>query len=402
MSNLFTGLKVLDFGSNAAAPSATAMLADFGANVFKIERPGLGDDNRSYGPFIEGHSLLAMWFNRSKKSLAMDMKHPKAKELVMQLAKEADVVVESFRPGVIAKMGFSYDDIVKINPNVIMCSVSAFGQYGPYAQKAGYDLMAQAMSGIMSLSGPVEGPPCRVGTAIGDFCGGFHAFAAISAALYHRERTGEGQYIDISLLDGLMVANEYCDMAFNGFEVKRTGNHHTTIAPFGLFEGNDGSLMIGTVGEPLWRKLCALMGTEHLLEDPGFANSGLRSERTDILTPIVEKWLKSFPTIEEARKVLDDNGIPCGKVNSLLDLMDDPQIRAREMIVDLQVPYISQKTVKARGNYLKFSKTKPEMRPVPNLGEHTEEVLRSELGLSKEAIEQLAAEGVFGEPKGGK
>ena len=249
MLNLFEGVTVLDFTNNTAGPTSTALMADFGALVIKVERPGTGDDTRGWIEFVEGKALAGMWHNRGKKSITLDTKNPKAIEILKEIVKKADVVVESFRPGVMAKMGLGYADLTKINPKIIMTSISAFGQYGPYSQLPGYDIMVQAMSGLMSLTGPAEREPHKAGVAIGDFCGGFHAFGATSAALFHRERTGRGQHVDISLLDGLMVANEYAENAWNGFEVKRSGNTHSMIAPFGLFRGNGGALMIAAVSD---------------------------------------------------------------------------------------------------------------------------------------------------------
>ncbi len=399
MSNLFDGLTVLDFSNNVAGPTATAMLADFGATVIKIERPIHGDDNRSYSPFVEGRSISGMWYNRGKKSVILDAKHPKALIILKELARKADIIVESFRPGVIARLGLGYEEISKINPQVIMCSVSAFGQTGPYSQKAGYDLIAQALSGLMDLTGFPDGEPVRIGTAIGDFCGAFNAFAAISAALYYRERTGRGQYIDIALLDCLMSTIDTAESTFNSFKVTRSGNMHMMIAPFGLFKGNDGSIIIGTVGQNLWAKLCYLIEREDLIDDPAFSNAGKRVSVLDQIVPIIEDWLKTFPKIDDARKVLDEAGIPCAKLNTVSDLLTDPQILAREMIADIETPEISQGKIKGRGMHLKFSAVRAEMGPAPIFGEHTEEVLRHLLGYDDSQIAEFAQDEVFGPQK---
>ena len=396
MENLFTGIKVLDFTTNAAGPSAVALLADFGAEVFKIERPGFGDDNRSYGPFLEGEGLIGMFLNRNKKSMTIDTSSAEGKEICRELLKKCDVLVESFRPGAIAKMGFSYEEVIKVKPDIIMCSVSAFGQTGPYSKRAGYDIMAQAMSGLMSLTGPEAGPPYRVGTAIGDWCGGFHAFGAIASALYYRERTGQGQYIDISLLDGLMAANELAEPAFNGFPLARAGNHHGAIAPFGLFRGNDGDLMIGAVGEPLWVKLCKVMGREDVLENPDFSNSGNRAAKRDQIIDIVESWLKSLPSVDEAVRLMDAEGIPNAKIMNMQQVMEDPHVLARGMVADIKTSAVSQGVIKGKGNHLKFSKVKPIPAYAPYLGEHTEKVLKETLGYSDEKIAELSQKGAFG------
>ncbi|MHC1760762.1 MAG: CaiB/BaiF CoA transferase family protein [Negativicutes bacterium] len=396
MLNLFEGVTVLDFTNNTAGPTATAFMADFGALVIKVERPGTGDDTRGWIEFIEGKALAGMWHNRGKKSLTLDTKNPEAIAILKEIVKKADVVVESFRPGVMAKMGLGYADLVKINPKIIMTSISAFGQYGPYSQMPGYDIMVQAMSGLMSLTGPAEQEPYKAGVAIGDFCGGFHAFGATSAALFHRERTGKGQHVDISLLDGLMVANEYAENAWNGFEVKRSGNTHSMIAPFGLFKGNGGALMIAGVSDILWAKLCTLMDKQELINDPVYSNPGKRAQVVNVLIPMIEEWLKTFPDIDAAKKVLDDNGVPSAKVYTLKDVMTDPHVLAREMVVDIAVPEISQGKIKGRGNPLKFSECKAKLGQAPALGEHNADILTQLLGYSADQLEKLKNNKVFG------
>ena len=396
MSNLFDGLTVLDFTNNIAGPTATAMMADFGATVIKIERPIHGDDNRSYSPFVEGKSISGMWYNRGKKSVVLNAKHPKARKILTDLAQKADIIVESFRPGVIARLGLGYEDIKKINPQVIMCSVSAYGQTGPYSQKPGYDMIAQALSGLIHMTGFSDGEPMRVGTAIGDFCGAFNAFGAISAALYHRERTGRGQHIDIALLDCLMSTLDCAEATFNNFEVPRSGNMHMMIAPFGLFKGKDGLLFIGTVGQKLWEELCVLIEREDLIDDPSYSSAGKRVQVMDQLVSIIEDWLQTFPRVEDARKALDEAGIPCAKLNSVSDLLTDPQIQAREMVTDLEAPEISQGRIKSRGIHLKFSGVRAEMGPAPIFGGHTEEVLRQFLGYDDALIAECTQDEVFG------
>lgn len=396
MLNLFEGVTVLDFTNNTAGPTASAFMADFGALVIKVERPGTGDDTRGWIEFIEGKALAGMWHNRGKKSLTLDTKNPKAIEILKEIVKKADVVIESFRPGVMAKMGLGYADLVKINPKIIMTSISAFGQYGPYSHMPGYDILVQAMSGLMSLTGPAEREPHKAGVAIGDFCGGFHAFGATSAALFHRERTGIGQHVDIALLDGLMVANEYAENAWNGFEVKRTGNTHSMIAPFGLFRGNGGALMIAAVSDNLWSSLCTLMDKKELINDPAYTGSGKRVQMLDVLVPMIENWLKTFPNIEAAKKVLDESGIPCAKVYTLSDVVKDPHVLARDMVVDIPVPEISQGKIKGRGNPLKFSECKAKLGTAPALGQHVDEVMSQVLGYDAGQIAELKKNKVFG------
>jgi crotonobetainyl-CoA:carnitine CoA-transferase CaiB-like acyl-CoA transferase len=396
MSNLFHGLAVLDFTSNIAGPTATAMLADFGAEVIKIERPGIGDDNRGYAPFIEGKSIAAMWYNRGKESVVIDAKHPKGLEILRELANKSDIIVESFRPGIMAKMGLSYDAVMETKPRVIMCSVSAFGQNGPYYKKAGYDLIAQALSGAMDVNGFPDREPVKIGICIADFGAAFHAFGAISAALYHRERTGKGQYIDIALLDGLLVANEYAESAWNGFNVERFGNIHNMLAPFGPFHGNDGTIIIGAVGQNMWAKLCVLLGREELIDDPAYMGAGKRVAMLGQITPMIENCLKTFPSGDDAGTVLDDNGIPCARVSKLKDLLNNPQIQARNMIVDMEAPELAKGSFKGRGSHLKFSGVTAEYKPAPVLGQHTKEVLTRVLGYSAEQLAPVRKKGCSG------
>ena len=229
MKNLFDGLRVVDFTSNAAGPVSTTYLADFGAEIIKVEKPVAGDDTRHFPPDLHGTGLVFFWLNRGKKSLVLDMADPEGKEIALKLIAEADIVVESFKPGTMEKFGLGYEDLRKVNPAIIMCSVSAFGQTGPYSHKPGYDVVAQALSGIMDLTGDPSGSPTRSGVVLADYTTGIYAYSAIVSALYHRERTGIGQHVDISLLDCMTSFNSYLDVAAIGGKPTRTGNHHPLL-----------------------------------------------------------------------------------------------------------------------------------------------------------------------------
>lgn len=279
MKNIFEGLRVVDFTSNAAGPVSTAYLADFGAEVLKIERPGVGDDIRTFPPFVDGLAVPSLWLNRGKKSLVLDMTDPEGQEIALKLIASADIVVESFKPGVMKKFGLDYQSLKKIKPELIMCSVSAFGQTGPYSHKPGYDIVAQALSGFMDLTGDAEGAPTRAGFVLGDYTAGVYAYGAIVSALYHRKCTGFGQHVDIALFDCLVSFNGLIEPAGTGGKPTRSGNHHSLLAPFGLFNGTGGSVIIGAPNPKLWALLCNVMGKAELTKDSLFATSSDRVKK---------------------------------------------------------------------------------------------------------------------------
>ncbi|MGZ3648722.1 MAG: CaiB/BaiF CoA transferase family protein [Syntrophales bacterium] len=394
MAGIFGDVKVLDFTNNLAGPVATLMLATFGAEVIKIERPGKGDDSRGFGLRIDGVSVFYMAHNRGKKSLALDTKKPEAVAILRKLVSKVDVVVESFRPGVIDKMGFGYEELKKINPSIIMCSVSAFGQTGPYSQWPGYDIIAQGVSGIMSVTGAGDGPPTKVGPSIGDYVTGFNAFGAIAAALYYRAKSGKGQYIDTCLVDCLVAANDYADYAFNGFEVKRTGNHHGLFAPYGVYNGNGGNIIIGILNQKLWNTLCVIMNHPEMIDNPKYDDPGKRRQVLPEIIGAIEPWLKSFPDIDEPFRILKEKGIPCTKVYTLPDLLTDPHILSREMVTDMDVPYLSSGKMKTKGIQIKFAENPGVLGSPPQVGEHQKEILNM-VGYGDKEIQALKDKGVF-------
>jgi crotonobetainyl-CoA:carnitine CoA-transferase CaiB-like acyl-CoA transferase len=396
MANIFDGLVVVDMTNNLAGPNTASFLADFGAEVIKVEKRG-GDDSRKWPPFIEGISVTSMYINRGKKSLILDISKPEGMDGLKTLIKKADVVVESFRPGVMKRLGLAYEDLIKIKPDIIMCSVSGFGQTGPKSQKPGYDLIAQALSGFTSVNGLKGGPPIKAATAVGDWTGSMNAFAAISAALYYRAKTGEGQYIDISLLDGLVAINEYTEPAFNGFPVaKRVGNHQAYLCPYGIFQGKNGEIVIATANDKLWQKFCVLMKKEEFINDPLFSTNGKRAQNQEMLIPIIESWLKAYDNVDELVSMLDENGIPCCKVNNMDDLLNDQHLIARGMIADMEAPAIPAGKIKSRGVAIKFSKTPGKIRATPALGQHSEEVLKNIAGYDEKKIAEMKIKGILG------
>jgi crotonobetainyl-CoA:carnitine CoA-transferase CaiB-like acyl-CoA transferase len=368
---------VLDFTNNIAGPMATAMMADFGAEVIKVEKPNGGDDSRHWAAQIKGVSTYYYWHNRGKKSIVLDLKNTEDLILAKNLLLSVDVVVESFRPGIMARLGLSYEEIVTLNPNVVMCSISAFGQNGPYRDLPGYDLVAQAMSGVMDITGNADGPPMKLGPAIADYATAFNAFGAISAALFYRERSGNGQHIDVSLLECLMAANDYCEPAFTGHKAERSGNHHAMLAPYGIFNGKEGSLLIAVLNPKLWSHFTCLIGKPELAEDPRFITAKDRVDNIAEVTAIIEDWLKGYSSVHDAEQLLINNGIPCAKVRTVKELLTDPHLLQRGMVTDLEIPGDNQPPIKARGVHINFSRTPGKLGKPPDLGEHQEEVLKN-------------------------
>ena len=391
MRNLFEGITVVDFTSNVAGPMAMALMADYGAEVIKVERAGAGDDFRHIAPIIEGkHGILFTYFNRNKKSFSVDLKDPEGVEAVKKLIARADVVIESWVPGVIAKLGLGYEELKKINPRIIMCSISGYGQTGPYKDRAGYDIIAQGWSGLMDITGEPDGAPQRIGSTIADYTGGLSAFGAICAALYYRSETGEGKYIDISLLDCLFAVNGLVELeAFRG-GVTRTGNHHPILVPYGLFKGKKGFIIIGALNPKLWTAVAMTMGQPELADDPRFNTIAARQENRPAMVELIEKWLCTFEDLDEPVNLLIEAGVPSGKVATVKETLIDPQLVARGMVADLPMPddITTPRSLKARGNPLKISGFTPKRERAPMLGQDNEAVLKK-LGYDDAKIAEL-------------
>lgn len=381
MSNIFDGVRVLDFTNNLAGPQATAMMADFGAEVIKVERPGLGDDARAWPLQLDGMSTLFIQANRGKKSIVLDFKKEVDLEIIRKLVQTADVVVEAFSPGVMDRAGLGYGDLIKLNPSIIMCSVSAYGQTGPYKSKPGYDLIAQALSGVMSMTGNADGPPMRCGPAVADYITAYHAFGAISAALFYRERSGEGQHIDVSLLDCMTAAVDLLEIASAGGEVNRNGNHNLALTPYGIFGTKGNGIMIAALNPKLWNILTTLMGRPDLENDPRFSTVNDRSINQKELIPIIHEWVDSFDNLKELEELLDKNGVPCGRVQTVEEVMNDPHLLFRETITEIDLPHSkTMSKLKIRGTAIKFSKTPGKPRPAPTLGQNQDEIPKFILG----------------------
>ena len=393
MSDMLQGIRVLDFTSNAAGPCCTGMLADYGAEVIKVERPVTGNDERTYGIQVDGMSLLGAWLNRGKKSITLDLKDPVSIALLKRMVLDCDILVESARPGVMEKLGLGYEEIHKLNPKLVYCSVSSFGQSGPYSRKPGYDLIAQAMSGIMDICGEKDGPPVKSGTTLSDYVGAINAFGSIVTALRYAERTGIGQQIDVSLLMTMIYLNGAVEYLNIGQKLTRSGNHHNTLAPYGLFEGKNGqNIVLAVISPKLWAALCQVMGRPELTDDPKFNTLQQRRANAPELISIIEGWLKTFDDISEAAAILDAAGIPSAKVFDQEDVMSDPHVLDQEYLVEVPTPsaVTSRDHFMARGCIAKFSQTPGCVKQAPCVGENNEEIL-TRYGMSKEEIQALQA-----------
>jgi formyl-CoA transferase len=396
-----TDLLVLDLSRVLAGPFATMMLADLGATVIKVERPGSGDDTRQWGPpFAGGESAYYLSINRNKKSLTVNLKHEQGRQIVRELAGRADVLVENWRVGTMESWGLGYAALRADNPGLIYCSISGYGQTGPYRERPGYDFIIQAEGGIMSITGPVEGPPTKVGVAIVDLTAGMYATIAILAALHERERSGQGQYIDTALLDAQVswLANVGSNFLVSGQRPARYGNAHANIVPYEPFPTADGWLAVGVGNDGQWQKLCALADWEDLAQDLRFATNPQRVAHRDTLVPILHTRFRARPSAEWQAALLEA-GIPCGPINAIDQVFADPQVLARDMLVEL--PHPTAGTVRLAGSPLKLSRTPVRIEtPPPLLGEHSDEVLRTYLGYSEAEITALRQAGVIGSENG--
>jgi len=393
MKNMLEGLKVIDVTTNMAGPLAAAMLADYGADVIHIEKPILGDDARAYPPKVDNISLAHCWINRGKKSVVLDLKDPVAIDIIKKMVADADVLVESNRPGVMKRLGLDYETIKQIKPDIVYCSVSAFGQTGPYAAKAGYDVIAEAFSGFMHLTGYPDGPPMKTNIAIGDILGAVNAFGSIMTALYYRQNTGIGQHIDVSLARGLLYANTPFDRLNIGVSEKRTGNHDPALNPYGVYEGSNGqSVVIAAISSNLWEKLCRIIGREDMINDPRYSENSLRAKNQQEIIPVIEDWLKKFENIQDAIALLDEAGIPCIKVYSNDDIAKDPHAIECGWLVEAPVQngITSMTKYLTRNVIATFSEAPGTIKKAPALGEHNYEVL-SKYGMTKEEIDEIQA-----------
>ncbi len=394
MSGPLRGLKVLDLSRVLAGPFCTMLLCDLGATVIKVEKPGVGDDSRSFGPMIGAQSAYFMSINRGKKGITLDLKNPRGREILLELAEKSDVLVENFRPGAMEKLGLGYETIKERNSRIIYASSSGFGHTGPLKDRPAYDIIIQGMSGIMSITGFDEDNQSKVGSSIADIlCGVFTAFAVL-AALNNRHETGKGQYIDVAMLDCMIAVLENAILRYSvtGEIPKPVGNRHVSIAPFGTFECLDGKINIGVGNNQLWSNFCKALEISEFEKDRRFASNEARAENVNELTEIVNSRLRLRRT-EEWLKIFGIMGIPSGKICNIAELFQNPQVIARNMIENMDC---GGRRLSVAGIPLKFSETPASIEgPAPGLGEHNEEVLRDVLGMSAKEIEELRIEGAI-------
>ncbi|RSZ56167.1 CoA transferase [Massilia atriviolacea] len=400
-------IRVLDLSRVLAGPWCSQNLADLGADVIKIERPGVGDDTRAWGPpyarDADGNNTSeAAYFltaNRGKRSVTVDIATPEGQALIRDLAREADVVLENYKVGQLKRYGLDYDSLREIKPDLVYCSVTGFGQDGPYAHRAGYDFLIQGMGGLMSVTGERDdlpgGGPQKAGVALTDLMTGMYATVAVLAALTHRDRTGQGQYIDMALLDTqvAMLANVGSNYLNSGKPPRRWGNAHANIVPYQTFACADGHIIVATGNDGQYRKFVEAGEREDLLTDPRFATNPLRVQHRDVLVPLLAQMVKTRTRDDWIAK-LEAVGVPCGPINDVGEVFENEQVKARGVAIEMDHPAAGK--VKLVRSPMKLSLTPAQADlPPPMLGQHTEEVLREVLGRSEEEIAALRAKGAI-------
>ena len=397
------GIKVLDLTRIIAGPLATQILGDLGADVVKVERPGEGDDARRTGPpwaldaqgAVDELSTYFLAVNRNKRSITLDYTSPEGAAVLRRLALEADVLIENFRPGTLAKYGLGHEALTAANPRLIYCAVSGFGQTGPYAGRSGYDYLVQAMSGMMTVNGAAGGEPTRVGIPIADICAGHYAVMGVLAALAHRNLTGRGQLVDISLYEAqiAILLNAFSGWFNGGIALGRTGNDHPSAVPYGVYDVDDGQILIATFTNRDFERLAAALGHPEWSSDARFATNGPRVAHRQALRELIALALRGGKRAEWVER-LNAASVSCGPINEIGDLADDPQVMARGAIVDLDHPLLG--AVRSAASPLRLSATPPVYeRPPPILGEHTDSVLAEWLGLEAAEVASLRDKGAL-------
>jgi crotonobetainyl-CoA:carnitine CoA-transferase CaiB-like acyl-CoA transferase len=387
------GVRVIDLTRVMVGPYCTMMLGDLGADVVKVEIPGRGDDTRHWGPpFAGSESVYYLSINRNKRSIALDLKQEAARDALWRLIDGADVLVENFSPGTIARLGFGYDAVKARNPAIVFASISGFGQSGPDYQRTAYDLIVQGVSGMMSITGHPDGPPSRLGVPIADIAGGMFAAYAIAAALFDRERSGEGSYIDVSMLGGQAALLTYQAGLYlsTGATPARLGNAHPMIAPYDTFRTADGYANIAVGNDSLWQRFCAALELPALAADARFATNAGRSTNREALYAAIEPRLAELTTDEVVRR-LDAAGVPCGPIRDVARAMEDAQTRAQDLVMPVDHPTIGQIEVAGAPYHIDGEPVRARHAP-PLLGQQTREILAG-VGLSEEEIAEMLASG---------
>ena len=392
------GIRILSLGHVLAVPYGTMLLADLGAEVIKIERPNGGDDSRHFGPFIGSESGYFVSVNRGKKSITLDFGKDRGKEILEGLVKKSDVVVENFRPETMERLGFGYGSLRGIKPDIIYASISAFGHEAvpEYQNRAGYDIIAQAAGGIMSITGETDGPPTRVGASIGDIVSGFTLAVGILSALRKRDNTGEGSRLDIAMTDAVasVLENAIARHTITGQIPQRLGSQHPSIAPFDAFKAKDGWVIIAAGNDSLWKRFCQVAGLEKLLDDPRFETNSQRSSNYGELRPILAEWAKGKKA-SDIVNLLTQAGIPTSPVSTIADVVNHPNINHRHMIAEIEQPRMGKLRVSNTPLRFSLAPKGAKLMPAPLLGQHTVEVLTELLGYTAEEIEDLRNGGVI-------
>ncbi len=396
MEGLLDGIVVLDLGRVLACPYAATMMADMGATVIKIENPKGGDDTRKMGPFVNGNSVYYANFNRGKVGVTLNLKEPEGKEIFKEMVKKADVVLENYRPGTMEKLGLGYDVLKEVNPGIIYGSISGFGHTGPLSKRAGYDIVGQAMGGLMSTTGWPDGPATRTGTPMGDVLGALNMTVGVLAALVNKQRTGKGEKVDVALVDSVAAAMENITMIYQstGRIPQRIGNRYESTYPYDTFPAKDGDVVIAAGNNKLYAILCDVMGKPELKTDPRFAEVKDRVANHVAMREIIVPWTQQH-TIDEVDKLLNSAGCPACPVNTLDRLVVDPQIAgARGMFPTINQPGIGELGITAIPPHTTRTSTAPR-KAAPLLGEDNADVYGKLLGLDEAKLAELKAKGVI-------
>ncbi|MCD4820139.1 MAG: CoA transferase [Candidatus Cloacimonetes bacterium] len=390
------GIKVLDLTRILAGPFCTTILCDLGAEVIKVEIPNTGDDARHFGPFKNELSLYFLSLNREKKSITLNLKTDEGKAILKDLVNKVDILTENYRPGTMEKLGLGYDVLKKINPKLIYAAASGFGHTGPDSKKPAYDILAQALGGIMSVTGWPDSPPTRVGISIGDIAAGLYTAIGINAALFQREKTGLGQKVDVAMLDCqvALLENAFARYQVDAKNPKPIGNRHPTVTPFQVFKAKDDYFVVPIGNDKLWVKFCTIVDRKDLITNEKYVTNATRTDNIETLIPIMEKIIIE-KTVSEWIELFEINGIPGGRINSIDKVMSNKQVLARNMIVEVEDKKIG--SLKIAGNPIKMSNIPDSKtrKTAPEIGEHTAEMLSKMLNFDKARIDKLKKDGVI-------
>ena len=388
------GIRVLDLTRVLAGPFCSMILGDMGAEIIKVEEPGKGDDTRGWPPFSGGEATYFLSVNRNKKSLTLNMKAPDGQAILRRLVAKADVVLENFRPGTMERLGFGYDALRKVNPRLIYCAISGFGESGPEASRPGYDLIVQGESGVMDLTGFADGPPVKVGNSVADLVSGMAAAHGVTLALLSRARTGKGQKVEIGMLDVMASLLTYqAGLYWNGGgRPARRGNQHPSIVPYEVFQAQDAYMTLGVANNSLFDRMCRAIGREELAKDPRFDSEASRVTNREVLVPLLNSIFSARPASDWLKR-LDEAGVPAGRIKTVAEVCDSEHLRARGMFVSLNHPKAG--AVTAMGVPIRLWDTPGAAQaPAPLLGQHTDEILTGLLRIPRAKVDKLRADSV--------